>query len=149
MTRQEPHTASVSGIQVEERQQPDCDTACCGGVMPGRWTRPDPAGDPGRRDYVPDAAQGCSYFPYRRAELLDKLLGEVGYLARKDGFTGPDIQASIGSLGDIRVAGRMANKYRDPSRAGQTCGSAAPCISSQPSVTDAPMLARFLQLKHH
>ncbi len=66
------------GTKVEERQQPDCDTACCGGVMPGRWTRPDPAGDPGRRDYVPDAAQGCSYFPYRRAELLDKLLGEVG-----------------------------------------------------------------------
>ena len=46
--------------------------------MPGRWTRPDPAGDPGRRDYVPDAAEGCSYFPYRRAELLEKLLGEVG-----------------------------------------------------------------------
>ena len=72
----------VIGSQVEERQQPDCDTACCGGVMPGRWTRPDPAGDPGRRDYVPDAAQGCSYFPYRRAELLDKLLGEVGSVRR-------------------------------------------------------------------
>ena len=45
--------------------------------MPGSWQRSDPLGDPGRHDYVPDADQGCSYFQHRRAELLDKLLGEV------------------------------------------------------------------------
>ena len=85
-THRQQYTTSVIGTQVEQRQQPDCDTACCGGVMPGRWTRPDPAGEPARRDYVPDAAQGCSYFPYRRAELLDKLLGEVGSLECKLGL---------------------------------------------------------------
>ena len=69
-------------LQVEQRQQPGCETACCGGVLPGNWTRPDPPGDPARHDYVPDAAQGCAYFPYRRAELSEKLLGEVGFGVR-------------------------------------------------------------------
>jgi hypothetical protein len=63
--------------QVEQRPAPNCDTACCGGVLPGSWQQPDPAGDPGRHDYVPDGDQGCRYFQHRRAELLDKLLGEV------------------------------------------------------------------------
>ena len=63
---------------MEPRQRPTCKTACCGGVLPGRWTRPEPTTDPGRYDYVANADQGCSYFQYRRAELLDKLLGEVG-----------------------------------------------------------------------
>ena len=53
--------------QVEERQLPDCEAACCGGVVPGNFTRP--PGDPPTCDYRADAGAGCQYFDYRRQEV--------------------------------------------------------------------------------
>lgn len=61
-------------MKVEERSLPDCTSACCGGVVPGTFKNS--TTDPAVRDYVADDAAKCTYVDYRRAEIVEKLLGE-------------------------------------------------------------------------
>mmetsp|Transcript_3550 Transcript_3550/g.10331 ORF Transcript_3550/g.10331 Transcript_3550/m.10331 type:complete len:816 (-) Transcript_3550:2377-4824(-) len=61
-------------MKIEERKLPTCKTACCGGVVPGTFQNS--TVEAHAYEYVADESAGCSYFNYRRAEILDKLLGE-------------------------------------------------------------------------
>lgn len=53
--------------QVEERQLPDCQQACCGGVVPGVFVAPE--SDPLALDYRAEQDADCQYFDYRRQEV--------------------------------------------------------------------------------
>lgn len=58
----------VTYCQAEDRELPDCETACCGGWQPGSWVNS--TSDSAAKHYRADENEAsCQYFDYRRAEV--------------------------------------------------------------------------------